>query len=153
VLINSSLSSIPLYMLSLFWAPASVLKKLGMYRKRMLRRGENKKAHLVNWDIVCGPKDQGDLGILDLRCMNLCLLAKCWWRLENMEGLWQKIVRFKYIKGRPLSLMEKRQGDSHFWKSILEVKYMFYRNCKRVIGMVNPLVFGMIVGVGTYLSR
>jgi hypothetical protein len=31
---------------------------------------------------------------------------------------------------RPLSLMEKRQGDSHFWNNILEVKDMFYRNCK-----------------------
>jgi hypothetical protein len=50
-----------------------------------------------------------------------------------MEGLWQKIVRFNYIKGRHLSLMEKRQGGSHLWKSILEVKYMFYRNCKRFI--------------------
>jgi hypothetical protein len=29
-------------------------------------------------------------------------------------GLMAKIVRFKYIRGRPLSLMEKKQGDSHF---------------------------------------
>ena len=98
--------------------------------------GEKKsnKPHLVNWDIVCRPKDQGGLGILDLRCMNLCLLAKWWWSLENKEGLWQKIVRFKYIRGRPLSLLQRKQGDSHFWKSILEVKDVFYKNCKRIIG-------------------
>jgi hypothetical protein len=88
-------------MLSLFWDPISVLKKLDMYRKRMLwQGGKNKNPHLVNWDIVCLPKDQGGLEILDLRCMNLCILAKWWWGLGNMESLWQKIVRFKYIKGR-----------------------------------------------------
>lgn len=33
-----------------------------------------------------------------------------------------------------MSLIKKRQSDSHFWKSILEAKEVFYRNCKRVVG-------------------
>jgi hypothetical protein len=44
VLISNSLSRIPLYMLSAFWAPLSVLKKLDMYRKRMLWQEKKQKA-------------------------------------------------------------------------------------------------------------
>lgn len=33
-----------------------------------------KKYHLVAWDKVCVPKDQGGLGILDLKFMNKVLL-------------------------------------------------------------------------------
>jgi hypothetical protein len=33
-----------------------------------------KKYHLVGWDIVCIPKDQGGLGILNLDLMNISLL-------------------------------------------------------------------------------
>jgi hypothetical protein len=43
-LINSSLSNIPLYMLSLYLAPSSVLKKMDIFRRRLLwYGGHNKK--------------------------------------------------------------------------------------------------------------
>lgn len=35
-----------------------------------------KKYHLVSWPLVCQPKDQGGLGILDLEAMNKCLLGE-----------------------------------------------------------------------------
>jgi hypothetical protein len=38
--------------------------------------------------------------VKDLRKMNISLLCKWWWRIENGEGLSQEIVRKKYrIKG------------------------------------------------------
>jgi hypothetical protein len=37
------------------------------------------------------------MGIKDLKRMNLSLLCKWWWKVENEEGLWQAIV--KKIKG------------------------------------------------------
>jgi hypothetical protein len=42
-LINSSLSNIPFYMLSLYLAPSSVLKKMDIFRKRLLWYGGNNK--------------------------------------------------------------------------------------------------------------
>jgi hypothetical protein len=47
----------------------------------------SRKYHLVDWDTVCLPKDQGGLGVLDLRVMNICLLAKWLWNLEFSDGL------------------------------------------------------------------
>jgi hypothetical protein len=46
-----------------------------------------KKYHLVNWQIVCIPKDQGGLGVLDLEKMNIALLAKWLWKLFNEHGI------------------------------------------------------------------
>jgi hypothetical protein len=42
--------------------------------------------------------EEGGPGIKDLRKMNVSLLCKWWWKLDNEEGLWQNIFRFKYIK-------------------------------------------------------
>jgi hypothetical protein len=40
----------------------------------------------VKWAKVAKPKSKGGLGIKDLRKMNLSLLCKWWWKLENEEG-------------------------------------------------------------------
>jgi hypothetical protein len=47
-----------------------------------------KKYHLVNWEIVCQPLDQGGLGVVDLEVMNICLISKWFWKIENSDGIW-----------------------------------------------------------------
>jgi hypothetical protein len=115
-LINSSLSNIPLYMLSLYLAPSAVLKKMDTFRKRFLWCGGNniKKYHLVKWDTVCTEKNKGGFGILNLRWMNISLLTKWLWKLEMEEGLWQTIVRKKYMKGKPLCVLKKNKETLSF---------------------------------------
>jgi hypothetical protein len=56
----------------------------------------------------------GGLGILDLKNQNICLLCKWLFKLFNEDGLWQKVLRKKYVKDKCLSQIEKRSGDSHF---------------------------------------
>jgi hypothetical protein len=79
-LINSVLSSLPIYMMSFFAISKGVLKKLGYFRSRFYLQGdENKqKYRLVRWIIVCRPKDQGGLGIYDLKIKNTALLLSKW---------------------------------------------------------------------------
>jgi hypothetical protein len=66
--------------------------------------------------------------------MNEALLAKWIWNLENSSGLWQTIIRHKYVKGRPIISVRKKQIDSHFWKGILVVRDNFFKYCKKRIG-------------------
>jgi hypothetical protein len=101
-LLNSCLSNIPLYMLSIYPAPKSVIRKLDLLRKRLLWQGgsQTKKLHLVNWNTVCSPKSLGGLGVLNLGYMNDALLTKWLWNLESSNGLWQNIISGKYIKGK-----------------------------------------------------
>jgi hypothetical protein len=49
---------------------------------------------------VCSPKNQGGLGGLNLEFMNDSLLTKWLWNIENSNGLRQKIIASKYIKGK-----------------------------------------------------
>lgn len=73
-----------------------------------------KKYHLVSWPVVCLPKSQGGLGVLHLKTMNLALLGKWLWRLENSEGHWQDIIRKKYLSKNTLTQAKSKVGDSYF---------------------------------------
>lgn len=84
--------------------------------------------------MVCTPKKQGGLGVLDLNCMNVALLSKWLWNIENSNGLWQEIIKAKYIKDVPLISVKVRQNDSHFWRAILGLRDEFYKCCKKVVG-------------------
>jgi hypothetical protein len=135
-LLNSCLSNVPLYMLSIYPIPKSVIRKVDIYRRRLLWQGghQTKKYHLVDWASVCSPKNQGGLGVLNLEFMNDSLLYKWLWNIENSKGLWQKIIASKYIKGKPLIIVKQKQGDSHFWKKILSLRDNFYKYCKTLVG-------------------
>jgi hypothetical protein len=89
-LLISCLSNVPLYMLSIYPTPKSIIRKLDLYKKRLLWQGgsQGRKIHLVNWNSVCTPKNQGGLGVLNLEYMNDALLSKWLWNIENSNGLW-----------------------------------------------------------------
>jgi hypothetical protein len=40
----------------------------------------------------------------------------------DKDGLWQQVLKKKYLKGRTLSQVVKKKGDSHFWAGLMEVK-------------------------------
>jgi hypothetical protein len=42
--------------------------------------------------------------------------------LLNEDGVWQPMIRKKYLKGKTLSQVEKWKGNSHFWSGLMEVK-------------------------------
>ena len=56
------------------------------------------------------PKEQGGLGIQDLDIQNKYLLRKWLYKLCNEEGLWQEILRNKYLKNCTLSQISKKWG-------------------------------------------
>jgi hypothetical protein len=103
-LINSSLTSVLLYMLSFYRLFVGVREKLDKIMNNFLwdETGDKKKYHFVNWQTVCLRKDQGGLGILDLEKMNIVLLAKWLWKLFNEDGMWQAILRKKYLQKQTL---------------------------------------------------
>jgi hypothetical protein len=78
-LINSVLSSLPMYMMSFFSIPRGVLKKLDFFRSHFFWQGdENKRKYRrAKWSILCQPKEQGGLEIHDLHLKNVALLSGC----------------------------------------------------------------------------
>lgn len=82
VLINSVLSSIPVYYMSCFKLPIWVIEEIDKTRRNFLWHGVSaqKKINLANWDLVCTPKQLGGLGVMDLKVFNNTLLIKWLWK-------------------------------------------------------------------------
>jgi hypothetical protein len=135
-LINSSLTSLALYMLFFYRIPPGVKKKMDMHRASFLWIGDKNKIkyHMIIWPIVCLPKDQGGLGILDLDVMNISLLSKWLWRLFNEKGVWQNILTGKYLGKVTLGQAVAKLGDSHFWQGLIDVKGLFWPYIRIVVG-------------------
>ena len=115
ILINSSLSNVPLYMISFHRIPTGVKERMDFFRRRLLWQEDQgiRKYHLGQWPVICSPKDQGGLGVLDLDLMNKTLLGKWIWKLENEEGWWQDILKNKYSRKKPMSIT-RRVGSKIF---------------------------------------
>lgn len=67
-----------------------------------------KKDYLVKWSRICRSKDKGGLGVKDLRKQNISLMIKWWWKLETQNGIWQHIVRARYVKNRTVATVGPR---------------------------------------------
>ncbi|RVW79961.1 hypothetical protein CK203_047500 [Vitis vinifera] len=65
-----------------------------------------RKAHLVKWEVVCGNKEKGGLGIRKLTLLNKALLGKCIWRfacdkeLFGSKCLWQSMDKRIAVGGQ-----------------------------------------------------
>jgi hypothetical protein len=107
VLINSSLSNTATYHMSMFLMSLTTIRRMDKVRRKFFWQGGQLKKiyHLVKWDKVRKSKKKGGLGLKNLRKMNISLLCKWWWMLEK-EGLWQEIVRKKYIRQSPICLIK-----------------------------------------------
>jgi hypothetical protein len=97
VLINSVLSSLPMFMMS-FKLPKGVLEKLDYYISCFFWQCDEhkKKYRLAKWSILRMPKSVGGLGIIDLEVQNKCLFSKWLFKLLNEDGIWQEILKKKY---------------------------------------------------------
>ena len=71
---------------------------------------------------MCTPKDQGGLGVLNLDVHNKCLLSKWLFKLLNGDGVWQQLLKSKYLKDKTLTQVQYMPGDSQFWAGLMKVK-------------------------------
>lgn len=77
-LVNSVLSVIPNYWMSIFKLPCCVIKYINKIRRDFQLSGpeiDHTKMWLVKWHHICRPRDQGGWGILNLEIFNTMLLA------------------------------------------------------------------------------
>jgi hypothetical protein len=106
------LNSIPIYYLSFMKMPVVVWKKIVRLQREFLWGGVGggKKISWVKWKSVCQRKDNGGLGVRDIRVVNISLLAKWRWRLMvSSNVLWKEVLMAKY--GDNISRMV--EGDSY----------------------------------------
>jgi hypothetical protein len=79
ILVNSVLSALPTFYMCSLKIPPQIIKQIDVYRKHCLWiKGDitRKGTCLVAWETACKPKDQGGLGIIDIKSQNNALLLK-----------------------------------------------------------------------------
>ncbi|RVW23803.1 putative ribonuclease H protein [Vitis vinifera] len=115
-LVQSCLSHIPSYFLSLFKISASMAAKVERMQRDFLWSGvgEGKRDHLVSWDAVCKPRVKGGLGFGKIPLRNRALLRKWLWRFPRKStALWHQVI---------LSIYEAHpNGDGErirFWEDL-----------------------------------
>ncbi|KAL5743522.1 hypothetical protein ACOSQ2_026638 [Xanthoceras sorbifolium] len=100
-------------------------------------------------DDFCGaPRQQvsftkGGLGIKGMKNLNQSLLAKSSWRLiQNEKSLWSEMIRYKYIKNKPLAECFGNKGSSFcVWKGIVHGAICTLRGLQWRIGDdISPLL-------------
>jgi hypothetical protein len=118
--------------MSIYLLPKTVIKEMDKVRRTFFSQGGHtrRKYHLIKWIKVCKSKKKGGLGIKDVRKMNLSLLCKWWWRLEKESGLWQDIVKHKYMKKDNVSSVKHKQTDSPMWADLLKIKHIYLQGRK-----------------------
>lgn len=111
-MINAVLSSLPVYYLSFYKAPKKVLDKIIQIQRRFMWGGseECRKICWVKWDVVCCSREEGGLGIRNLKAFNLALLGKWRWSFfTEKESTWSRVLRVRY-------------GDPNCWRVQWSVK-------------------------------
>ena len=123
-LINSSLNNAPIYHMSIYLLPKTIVSRLDKIRRSFFWQGEGtrKKYYLIKWTKICKHKKKGGLGIKDIRKMNISLLCKWWWKLDNEDGLWQQIIHVKYLNGKSICVVSHRQTDSAMSSGLLKIR-------------------------------
>ncbi|GKV16926.1 hypothetical protein SLEP1_g27494 [Rubroshorea leprosula] len=119
-LINSVLSNLPVFLMSVYLIPKGILYSIDKICRSFLWGGgrEKRKINWVNWVKVCKKREEGGLGVRDLRKFKLALMGKWWGCLvENEEGLWKRVVVGKYGEGGGhwLDWIKEYRGVGSIW--------------------------------------
>jgi hypothetical protein len=142
-LIDSSLNNTPIYHMSLYLLPKAVIYKLDKIRRSFFWHGGGvkKKYHLVRWTKICKSQKKGGLSIKDIRKINLSLLCKWLWKHDRENGLWQQIIKYKYLRHDSICSVKHKQTDSPMWADLLKVRNLYLQGRKFVIGNGKNILF------------
>ncbi|XP_026429974.1 uncharacterized protein LOC113326464 [Papaver somniferum] len=98
VLIKSVLCSVPIYSMSIYKWPKSLIKICERIIRNFFWSGdsETRKHKILSWKKVCSPYNEGGLGIQRLEVINKALLMKILWRKINSKAEGALFIKAKF---------------------------------------------------------
>ncbi|KAJ1696584.1 hypothetical protein LUZ63_005096 [Rhynchospora breviuscula] len=118
--------------------PASVSSKLNsMIRSFFWENGGKQKMHLVAWERIAKPNDQGGLGLRDVTIISRAMMLKLLWKLASKEHTsksWIALLTAKYMSRRNLWLSPAPADCTKLWRGILQVRDILKPSIKWQIG-------------------
>jgi hypothetical protein len=89
-LTTSCMSNLPMFAMGLYLLHDSTHVAMNRSRACFFWEGvgDKREYHMVDWAMVCRPREHGGLGILNTMYMNIALMMRWIWKLyQNEEGL------------------------------------------------------------------
>ncbi|XP_012827280.1 PREDICTED: uncharacterized protein LOC105948608 [Erythranthe guttata] len=124
VLIKAVLQAIPTYAMSCFLLPRGLLGEIeSAIRRFWWGSGTKWKMAWLAWKHLCLAKEEGGLGLRDLRSFNMALLAKQAWRIVTKPKLLlAKIMKARYFPNGSFFTANMGFRPSATWRSILAAR-------------------------------
>nr|GEZ18883.1 RNA-directed DNA polymerase, eukaryota, reverse transcriptase zinc-binding domain protein [Tanacetum cinerariifolium] len=122
-LLKSVLGSTPIYNMSFYKVPKSVLHTLKSIRRNFFNgvQGDERKITWIKWTKVLASKKYGGLGVSSFYALNRALLFKWVWRfISSDNSLWFRFI--KCMHGSTLSKLSPFRFS--FWNSIIREVYL-----------------------------
>lgn len=122
-LTNSVFTALPTFCMSTFLLQQTVLDQIDKFRKHCLWRGADinaKQKPKAAWPMVCKSKEEGGLGVLDIKTQNEALLLKYLHKFFNREDIpWVSLVWESYYSSDKLPSTTKK--GSFWWRDVLKL--------------------------------
>lgn len=127
ILVQSVLSTIPVYYMICFQLPKWVIARLDKARRDFLwgsSKGRGKSIHLCNWNQLCLPKEWGGMAIADLHIWNIALLLRWLWKMYNEpNSMWtQATITIRWQGFYQQGPMLWSKTGSFFWVQLMAIK-------------------------------
>ncbi|GJW83284.1 RNA-directed DNA polymerase, eukaryota, reverse transcriptase zinc-binding domain protein [Tanacetum coccineum] len=133
-LLKSVLGSTPIFHMSIYKVPSSVLHLLESIRSHFFHGHDprSKKASWVNWNKVLTAKERGGLGVSSLYALNRGLMCKWVWRFfAHKSLLWSRVI--KAIHGPEGGLItDVRRGFRSTWTFIVQEVKKLHNQCVNI---------------------
>ena len=159
VLVQSVLSSIPVYWMGLAPLPVSILHKLRSITFAFLwgSSGNTHKYHLVSWSDLSWPKKYEGWGIKNLHWFNIALRLKTFWRVLFSDNLWHRVLISKYLRQPTVTswLREKKfntRGVSAIWRGFIQTLPWMGSHLTWQVGNGNDILIGTDHVIGNHDS-
>ena len=147
---NSVFSALPTFYMCSLKIPIQVIKQIDIYRRHCLwckgdinRRG----TCLAAWETACKPKNQGGLGIIDIKSPNNALLMKFLDKFYNEVDIpWVSMTWSKFYSNSQTPPHARSLIGSFWWKDIMTLFHKFrdLANCNPSNG--RTALFWLIIG-------
>ncbi|KAK1300209.1 hypothetical protein QJS10_CPB13g00247 [Acorus calamus] len=136
-LLKTVLSSFHNYWTAGFTLPRKIQRSIEQILRRFLWGGPKLQAkiHHVNWDLICHPKQEGGLGIRNIKDWSKASMAARFWEvITHSKSLWTDWIWNRYLKRKSPWEVNSNSGCSWVWRQILsnrdwikaEVKYIIF---------------------------
>ena len=159
ILVQSVLSSIPVFWMGLAPISATILQKLRRIMFNFLWGSTDNKSryHLVSWWDLSWPKELGSWGIKNLHLFSIALHLKNLWRILHSKGLWYQVLQLKYMKSSSvIDWLRYKRFNSHcaspMWRVFLQTLPWMGNHLTWQVGDGENILLGVDPIVGSHSS-